>query len=108
MEIVRATVNDKKAIFNATQAGQNLKDIAGSVITVTGIVQYKETNEEGEKFITSFITKEGEAYGSVSANVADAVDALIATFGDITPENPIKAVKGKSKNDREFLSIVVV
>lgn len=109
-EILWSTIDDKKAIFNAMQSGGSLKDIAGNVITVVGIVQYKEIKEDGEaRVITAFITAEGETYGSVSDNVADAASALVATFGDITPENPIdvKAVSDTSKNGREFLTLLV-
>lgn len=109
-EIMWSTINDKKALFNAMQSSGSLKDVAGNVLTVTGIVQYKEVKEDGEsRVITSLITADGESYGSVSDNIADGASALVATFGDITPENQIdvKAVSSISKNGREFLTLVV-
>lgn len=109
MNIINNTFTNNTDTYNAINSGGSLKDIAGNTIDIVGAVVYEDEDKKtGEtKTITSFKTSEGEFYGTVSANVLQNLDSMMAMGVEFSEEKPLSVmvVSKSSKNDREFLSL---
>lgn len=106
------TFKDKKEQFNAMNNSIALKDYLNNVITVSAVVDYTESNGEGEgeKRVVAMKIGDNEYCGTVSNNAIQAIASAMDSFGDITEENKLdfKVTYGLSKNDRKFLQLELV
>lgn len=82
------TLPEKKALFNALQNADSIRDHLGEKIVVRDIISYpaevanRDTGVVELQPRTIFIAKDGKSYGSVSPVLYDAVVKLLKVFGD--------------------------
>lgn len=79
---------EKKALFNALQNAESIRDHLGEKIVVRDIISYpaevanRDTGVVEVQPRTIFIAKDGKSYGSVSPVLYDAVVKLLKVFGN--------------------------
>lgn len=104
--------------YRYSQGAENikLKDIAGEKITVKNYATMlqKEINEETgevgeEKLLLAIEDMDGRVYVTNSGTAREAFTNIVAFLSDdgITTGFDIKVVTGKSKNDREFVTVTL-
>lgn len=103
--------------YRYSQGAENikLKDIAGEKITVKNYATMlqKEINEEtgevGEKLLLAIEDMDGRVYVTNSGTAREAFTNIVDFLSDdgITTGFDIKVVTGKSKNDREFVTVTL-
>lgn len=104
--------------YRYSQGAENikLKDVAGEKITVknyTTMLQ-KTVNEENgeveeEKLLLAIEDTAGRVYVTNSATARESFGNIVEFLSDdgITTDFEIKVVTGKSKNDREFVTVTL-
>lgn len=104
--------------YRYSQGAENikLKDIAGEKITVKNYATMlqKEINEESgevgeEKLLLAIEDMDGRVYVTNSGTAREAFTNIVDFLSDdgITTGFDIKVVTGKSKNDREFVTVTL-
>lgn len=104
--------------YRYSQGAENikLKDIAGEKITVKNYATMlqKEINEETgevgeEKLLLAIEDMDGRVYVTNSGTAREAFTNIVDFLSDdgITTGFDIKVVTGKSKNDREFVTVTL-
>lgn len=104
--------------YRYSQGAENikLKDIAGEKITVKNYATMlqKEINEETgevgeEKLLLAIEDMDGRVYVTSSGTARGAFTNIVDFLSDdgITTGFDIKVVTGKSKNDREFVTVTL-
>lgn len=104
--------------YRYSQGAENikLKDIAGEKITVKNYATMlqKEINEETgevgeEKILLAIEDMDGRVYVTNSGTAREAFTNIVDFLSDdgITTGFDIKVVTGKSKNDREFVTVTL-
>lgn len=104
--------------YRYSQGAENikLKDIAGEKITVKNYATMlqKEINEETgevgeEKKLLAIEDMDGRVYVTNSGTAREAFTNIVDFLSDdgITTGFDIKVVTGKSKNDREFVTVTL-
>ena len=119
MNIIRsdkATENDRVLTYKLTRSPetQKLSTLSGQRIDVTHFCIYEDekldrkTGELKAATIISFMTREGEIFGSNSDTVREEFLNLLEIFGeDLDKEGgyiPVKIIEGVSKNNRTFFT----
>lgn len=104
--------------YRYTQGAENikLKDVAGEKLTVKNYstMLQKEINEETgevgeEKLLLAIEDMDGRVYVTNSGTAREAFTNIVDFLSDdgITTGFDIKVVTGKSKNDREFVTVTL-
>lgn len=104
--------------YRYSQGADNikLKDVAGKKITVKNyatISQKKIEEESGEvtdeKLLLAIEDTDGKVYVTNSATAREAFTNIVEFLSDdnVTTGFEIKVVAGKSKNDREFVTVTL-
>lgn len=104
--------------YRYSQGAENikLKDVAGEKITVKNYATMlqKNINEESgevedEKLLLAIEDTDGKVYVTNSATAREAFNNIIDFLCDdgVTTGFEIKVVTGKSKNDREFVTVTL-
>lgn len=98
------TLPEKKALFNALQNAESIRDHLGEKIVVRDIISYpaevanRDTGVVELQPRTIFIAKDGKSYGSVSPVLYDAVVKLLKVFGDADTWRNELAIRVVEKN----------
>ena len=104
--------------YRYSQGAENikLKDVAGEKITVKNYATMlqKSINEESgevtdEKILLAIEDADGKVYVTNSATAREAFTNIVEFLSDdnVTTGFEIKVVTGKSKNDREFVTVTL-
>lgn len=104
--------------YRYSQGAENikLKDVAGEKLTVKNYstMLQKEINEETgevveEKLLLAIEDMDGRVYVTNSGTAREAFTNIVDFLSDdgITTGFDIKVVTGKSKNDREFVTVTL-
>lgn len=104
--------------YRYSQGAENikLKDVAGEKLTVKNYSRMlqKEINEETgevgeEKLLLAIEDMDGRVYVTNSGTAREAFTNIVDFLSDdgITTGFDIKVVTGKSKNDREFVTVTL-
>ena len=104
--------------YRYSQGAENikLKDIAGEKIAVKNYATMlqKSINEESgevedEKLLLAIEDTDGKVYVTNSATAREAFSNIVEFLADdgVTTDFEIKVVTGKSKNDREFVTVTL-
>lgn len=104
--------------YRYSQGADNikLKDVAGKKITVKNYATMLQKNIEeesgevtDEKLLLAIEDTDGKVYVTNSATVREAFSNIIRFLQDdgVTTDFEIKVVTGKSKNDREFVTVTL-
>lgn len=104
--------------YRYSQGAENikLKDVAGRKISVKNYATMlqKTVNEENgeveeEKLLLAIEDTDGRVYVTNSATARESFGNIVEFLSDdgITTDFEIKVVTGKSKNDREFVTVTL-
>lgn len=104
--------------YRYSQGADNikLKDVAGKKITVKNYAKMLQKNIEeesgevtDEKLLLAIEDTDGKVYVTNSATAREAFANIIRFLEDdgVTTDFEIKVVTGKSKNDREFVTVTL-
>lgn len=104
--------------YRYSQGAENikLKDVAGEKLTVKNysVMLQKEINEETgevgeEKLLLAIEDMDGRVYVTNSGTAREAFTNIVDFLSDdgVTTGFEIKVVTGKSKNDREFVTVTL-
>lgn len=104
--------------YRYSQGAENikLKDVAGEKITVKNYATMLQKNIEeesgevtDEKILLAIEDEDGKVYVTNSATAREAFTNIIEFLADdsVTTGFEIKVVTGKSKNDREFVTVTL-
>lgn len=104
--------------YRYSQGADNikLKDVAGKKITVKNYATMLQKNIEeesgevtDEKLLLAIEDTDGKVYVTNSATAREAFSNIIRFLQDdgVTTDFEIKVVTGKSKNDREFVTVTL-
>lgn len=104
--------------YRYSQGAENikLKDVAGEKITVKNYATMlqKSINEESgevtdEKLLLAIEDTNGKVYVTNSATAREAFTNIVEFLSDdnVTTGFEVKVVTGKSKNDREFVTVTL-
>lgn len=104
--------------YRYSQGADNikLKDVAGKKITVKNYATMLQKNIEeesgevtDEKLLLAIEDTDGKVYVTNSATAREAFTNIIEFLADdsVTTGFEIKVVTGKSKNDREFVTVTL-
>lgn len=104
--------------YRYSQGAENikLKDVAGEKITVKNyaIMLQKNIEEESgevtdEKILLAIEDSDGKVYVTNSATAREAFTNIVEFLSDdnVTTGFDIKVVTGRSKNDREFVTVTL-
>lgn len=106
------TIEGKIKAFNAKSATSgSLKDYCGELLSINGLMTYVDESEVEPKNISTLFLSTGEIIGGQSAQTFDQINELIDLVDGMDIEkNPITVtiIKGKSKNERDFLQLKLV
>lgn len=105
------TITDKKLQYQcATGTGViQMNEAVGTEFDLHGVSQVNTTREDGEEaVITSLIAKDGKIYQTLSPTVSDCVDKLNQIFTIGEESLNIRISQGKSKSNRDYLTIELV
>ena len=111
MRIISTNLTDNKDKYAAINASKSMKDYVGNTLTVTGYMIYEDLNDRGEDSVfTSVRTAEGGFFSSISPTVRQNIESACEIFGEPTDESPLNIIpeKMKSKNDRDFLQLIIL
>lgn len=98
------TLPEKKALFNALQNADSIRDHLGEKIVVRDIISYpaevanRDTGAVEVQPRTIFISKDGKSYGSVSPVLYDAIVKLLKVFGNADTWRDELAIRVVEKN----------
>ena len=101
----------KKDLINAQTGSLKLQAMKEKVLHATGLAIGQATdNETGEQKNVGYIATNDGVYGTISATVIPAIDAVIDAVadGEITLPCDIKVIERKSNAGREFLTVSLV
>lgn len=104
--------------YRYSQGAENikLKDVAGEKITVKNYATMLQKNIEeesgevtDEKLLLAIEDTDGKVYVTNSATAREAFANIVEFLADdnVTTGFEIKVVTGKSKNDREFVTVTL-
>lgn len=104
--------------YRYSQGAENvkLKDLAGKTINVKNwaIIAQKDIDEstgevEGERLLLAIEDSKGAVVVTNSATAREAFSNIVSFLADdgVTEKFDIKVVTGKSKNDREFVTVTL-
>lgn len=104
--------------YRYSQGAENikLKDVAGEKITVKNYATMLQKNIEeesgevtDEKLLLAIEDTDGKVYVTNSATAREAFTNIVEFLADdnVTTGFEIKVVTGKSKNDREFVTVTL-
>lgn len=104
--------------YRYSQGAENikLKDVAGEKITVKNYATMLQKNIEeesgvvtDEKLLLAIEDTDGKVYVTNSATAREAFTNIVEFLADdnVTTGFDIKVVTGKSKNDREFVTVTL-
>lgn len=104
--------------YRYSQGAENikLKDVAGEKITVKNYAMMLQKNIEeesgevtDEKILLAIEDSDGKVYVTNSATAREAFTNIVEFLSDdnVTTGFDIKVVTGRSKNDREFVTVTL-
>ena len=107
-----ASVQTSFDLYNLTKAPnrEKLVDIKGQTITLKSWALYEEENNKGEMVkILSLMTEDGKGYATNSSTFIRDFESAVDMFKEFGDEfHQIQVVPGMSKNNREYISCLVV
>lgn len=107
MEKLNGSKNlDKKLTYKLTHQTKSMTELKGSVITPEAWLLFTDVDfKTGEEKEVVSIAVEGVAYSTISATFIREFKDIVEAFDEDMPDLKVEA--GRSKNNREFITITI-
>lgn len=97
---------DKKLEYKLTHQTRSMTELKGSQIKPEAWLIFTDTDyKTGEEKEVVAMIVEGDSYSTISATFIREFKDIVEAFEDDIPE--MKVVTGRSKNNREFLTVTL-